>query len=335
MFLQLNEVGSETTFQLGALTKAFVLEQSRRLDLFSTIKERVEKYKANFYPENPILSRFKDRVENLVERGRRFGDGEAMSEALKLVSDAKLSPKISEDPRFISLQAHVYCNQSPPNLNETRRLFGHVFSMKFEPDIEHLKTWFLMERDSGYGLDQCIRIADFIYEGKRYTEEEKIEFLSRKGTCLYNRGKNEIHFSAEQALRDLIDSLVCHLICYSRNIVSASAKAETSERYATNTAYYLFGALMMQGRHDSFFDLMLELSSNASLKLDPIEEGVARATDLLQRERLAKQDQQKVKGRMEYLRKEVERKSQWFDPSTRKRVTEKLATVAQFVGKPN
>ena len=33
MFLQLSEVGPETTFQLGALTRAFVFEQSKKLDL--------------------------------------------------------------------------------------------------------------------------------------------------------------------------------------------------------------------------------------------------------------------------------------------------------------
>jgi hypothetical protein len=40
MFLQLNEVGTETTFQLGALTRAFVVEQSKKLDLYPALKAR-------------------------------------------------------------------------------------------------------------------------------------------------------------------------------------------------------------------------------------------------------------------------------------------------------
>jgi hypothetical protein len=44
MSLQINEVGQDTTFQLGALTRAFVSEPSKKLELYSALKERVEKY---------------------------------------------------------------------------------------------------------------------------------------------------------------------------------------------------------------------------------------------------------------------------------------------------
>lgn len=327
MFLQLNEVGSETTFQLGALTRAFVLDQSRRLDLYSALKERVEKYKRTFYPENPILSRLRDRIEGQVSRGRHFFDKETLKEALRSVMDPSLSPKITEDPRFISLQAFVNANQIPPNLEDARRLFGHVFTMKFEPEIDHLKTWFHVERDSGHGLDQCIRISDFVCEGKKYSNEEKIEFLSRKGTCLYNRGKNEIHFSPADAVADIDEALKCHLACYSRNIESGSTKAEKSEEYAKNTAFYLFSFLMLHGRHDEFFDFALKLCEAGSLKLDPIEEGLMRAMDLLLRERGAKAEIQKIRGRLDYLKKEIEKKSQWYDQTARRRVIERITST--------
>jgi hypothetical protein len=43
MSLQINEVGQDTTFQFGALTRAFVSEPSKKLELYSALKE-VEKY---------------------------------------------------------------------------------------------------------------------------------------------------------------------------------------------------------------------------------------------------------------------------------------------------
>jgi len=96
MFLQVNEVGTETTFQLGALTRAFVFEQSKKLDLYVALKERVEKYKRNFYPENPILSRIRDSVEALVHKGDRVQEQEPLRQALKIVIERyrRGSPKI-------------------------------------------------------------------------------------------------------------------------------------------------------------------------------------------------------------------------------------------------
>ena len=41
MFLKLNEVGSETTFELGALTRAFVTGQAQKLSHYDSIRERV------------------------------------------------------------------------------------------------------------------------------------------------------------------------------------------------------------------------------------------------------------------------------------------------------
>jgi DNA polymerase III delta prime subunit len=332
MFLQLNEVGTETTFQLGALTRAFVYEQSKKLDLYSALKERVEKYKRNFYPENPILSRLRDRVESLAVKGLRLADKEVLKQALQIVVDPTLSPKISEDPRFMALQAFVYACQSPPNIEDARRLFGHVFTMKCEPEIEYLKKWFYIERNSGHGLDQCVRIADFVCQGKRYSDDEKIEFLSRKGTCLYNRGRNDIFFSPETAFSDIRESLTCHLVCYAKNVEAGSMKTEKSEEYARNTAFYLFDYMVMHGIYDHFFDTILGLCGNANLRLDPIEDAFVRAMEMMVRERGAKQEIQKIRGRLDYLRKEVERKSQWFDKSARDRIVQAITSTSQALG---
>ena len=94
MFLKLSEVGTETTFQLGALTRAFVLEQSKRLTEFFSLRERVERYKTKFYPENPLLSRLRSRVETLIQKGDRSSDREALRQALSAVLDPGLSARM-------------------------------------------------------------------------------------------------------------------------------------------------------------------------------------------------------------------------------------------------
>src|SRR5205814_10640775 len=45
MFLIVNEIGEEATYQLGEMTRSFVLEQSKRLEQYAAIKERVAKYR--------------------------------------------------------------------------------------------------------------------------------------------------------------------------------------------------------------------------------------------------------------------------------------------------
>lgn len=99
MFLKLNEIGSETTFELGALTRAFVNGQAKKLTHYENIKERVRQYKKTMYPENPVLTRLRNKVESLVERGGRY-DPTFLQEAWAVVCDRSLPVSIVEDPRF-------------------------------------------------------------------------------------------------------------------------------------------------------------------------------------------------------------------------------------------
>ena len=53
MFLKLNEVGIETTYELEALTRAFISEQAKKLERYDNIRERVKQYKKTIYPKKP------------------------------------------------------------------------------------------------------------------------------------------------------------------------------------------------------------------------------------------------------------------------------------------
>ena len=333
MFLQINEVGQETTFQLGALTRAFVFEQSKKLDLYAALKERVEKYKRNFYPENPILSRLKDSVETLVHQADRFRDTEPLTRALEIVSRPDLSPKITEDPRFISLQAYVLISQVPPRTDDARRLFGHVFAMKFEPDVQHLRKWFMVERFSGHGMQQCLDIADFIFRAKTYDDEVKIEFLSRKATQLYNRGRNDVSFAPAQAIADITEALRLHLTCYVADFASGSTKLEKTEEYARNTAFYLFMFLISNLQYDSFFDVVLSLRTNERSKLDPIEEPLIKAAQMIEVIRAPKSTIHKISGRLDYLKREVSKADHWYDGGALRRVVKSLTRSVETLSR--
>ena len=333
MFLQVNEIGPETTFQLGALTRAFVIDQSKKLDRYSAVKERIEKYKLNFYPENPLLSRLQDRIESLIAKSYRVPDPEAGRQAYALAMDSSIAPKISEDPRFVSLQAYTCLSQTPPKIDEARRLFGHTFLMKFEPEVEHLKRWFSVERDSGYGVEECLKITGVVARGKRYSDDDKIWFLSRKGSLLYNRGKSEIYFSPEKGITDMEEALRLHLSCYKKNFETASLQTQKSDEYARNTAFFLFNFLIRNGRTDDFFRVVLDLVENSDNRLDPLEDPLIECGQLIKQRRGSRSELNRLRGRIEYLGRTVNNADKWYDRFSGQRVAELYKSVGEIIGK--
>ncbi len=312
MFLLVNEIGEEATYQLGEMTRSFVLEQSKRLDQYAAIKERVAKYRSSFFPDNPILSRLRERVETLVYRGK-FSDKDAFKKALELISDKSLSPKITEDPRFNCLQAYVYASQQPPQLDDARNHFARALVMRFEPDIEHLKTWYFAERNSGQGSEQCLRIADLVYQGKRYDETTKQTFLSYKATLLFNRGRENLHFDTQRGIADLEAAMMLHLSSYEKAYDTSSPRQDKIEEYTRNSAYVLFQFLTSHQRLDQLVETILRIFDGTSAKLDPIEEPIARAVDAFIQVHGPRADLQRLAGRLEYLGKRLANGARWYD----------------------
>ncbi|HXD46866.1 MAG TPA: RNA-binding domain-containing protein [Pseudolabrys sp.] len=59
---------------------------------------------------------------------------------------------------------------------------------------------------------------------------------------------------------------------------------------------------------------------------------LSRSLDLMLRDRLTKVENQKLRGRVEHLSREIERKSQWYDRTANKRVVEKARATAIALG---
>jgi hypothetical protein len=103
-----------------------------------------------------------------------------------------------------------------------------------------------------------------------------------------------------------------------------SFRAEKSEEYARNTAFFLFNFLTQSGKYDQFIDLVLKLLDGAALKLDPLEEPLIETFELIQRGRMVGAQRAKVRGRLEFFRREIARKGNWCDTSARARVAATL-----------
>lgn len=324
MFLQVNDVGEEATYQLGAMTRAFVFEQSKKLDQYPALKERVAKYRRNFFPDNPILSRLRERVELLISKGRRYGDREALKQALSLTMDKTLAPAVTEDPRFNSLQGFAAASQTPAKLDDARTSFGRAFAMKFEPDIEQIKAWYFAERDSGHGLEQSLKIADFVCSGKTYDDDTKFMFLGRKATILFNRGRENIHFDPSRGVNDLEAALSLHLVCYEKAFEGGSNRLDKVEEYARNSAFVLFQFLVANRRFDDLLDVIMRILANETFKLDPLEDPIAAATATFAKAHASRGEIYKYKGRLEQVMKLIAREAGWYDRFARERLFDQL-----------
>jgi hypothetical protein len=327
MFLTVNEISEEASYQLGPMTRAFVLEQVKSLDQFPSIKERVTKYKTAFFPDNPILSRLRANVEALLQRSWRFGDDSALRQAVTSVSSPSLSPKITEDPRFNSLRGYVAARQTPPKLDDAREFFRRAMMMKYEPEFEYLKAWYFAEIGSGHGQEQALRIANFICQGKRYSDSIKQDFLSRKASILFNRGREHIHFDPAKGVTDLEQSLLFQLQAYSLAFESASARLDKIEEYSRNTAYVLFQFLAQNQRFDDLIDTVLRLVTNAIPKFDPIEEPVTKAVEVLALAKANKADLHRYFNRLTDVGRGFEDRRRWYDHIAQKRLLDGVTNV--------
>jgi len=330
MFLTIGTVGAETNYSLASLTSAFVLEQARKLDTFSTLRARIEQYKRNIYPENPILSRLRDRVDGLLERGIRTNDTEMIVQAWRSVMDTTISPKIAEDPRFIALQGYVASRQHPPKISDSRRFFDLAISMKYEPDFDYMKSWFYAERNTGYGTDQCVKIADYVARGKKYSDKQKLYLQSRKATVLFTRAKNDRHNTPEKSVREIYDSLKTHMACFESYRAIGDYETEKSEEFSRNTAFFLFDFLISSNAFDDYFSTLKDLMSDENNILDVIAYPITLSLSRISQANMASSDAQRVRGKLSEFRKDIDSAS-WRDEGCKAAVARAAMTASTII----
>jgi hypothetical protein len=220
--------------------------------------------------------------------------------------------------------------QTPPRLDDARRLFKNVFAMKYEPDAELLRPWFFAERNSGYGIDECLRIANFVSAGKRYSEVEKLEFLSRKGAVLFTRAREDGPLMPDRALAYFQEALGIHLLCYRKWSFVDGPKLGKAEEYARNTAFSYFDFILTSlARPDLWLDAMLSLTEMRDYVLDPIEDPIVRALAMGRYWRGGKGELNRLKGRLEFCRKSISGTSLWDDQSARTRISQAFSDTVQ------
>ncbi|MBP1857148.1 ATP-binding protein [Rhizobium herbae] len=320
MFLDRNEIGQETFFRLGELTRAFVLEKSKLLDRYASVEARVNSFKRSFFPEIPELSRLMQKCENLARASHRLGDSAHLEKAWSELNAKDLSPKITEDPRFRAFRGYIGTLISPPKLNFVRDDFNFAFSMKYEPPFDHVKRWYMCEEQSGEIARYCLGIANFVESGRNYTSEEKLSFLARKAGYFYLKAKDNRHMDMDGALIDLKKSLDIHAEVYFKAIKSNSVQALRYENYYKNTALYYFYICSSSANLEEIINGMISVASKGKIYMDPFSAATSMYIPIFRTELLPKAMRSRLRGRLSHLIKIISIGEIWENVSCKNEV---------------
>src|SRR5690606_36213635 len=108
--------------------------------------------------------------------------------------------------------------QTPPLIDSAASDFRFCMSMKHEPAVEYLSYWHRVAEEVGLGNLYCDEIVNFVSSGRGYTDEEKVDFQSRRAARFYRLAREERAISPTDAVAKLRLSGTLNCESYSRSI---------------------------------------------------------------------------------------------------------------------
>lgn len=317
IFLVTDDNGLESSYSLASLTKAFVTDAAQSLDLFGTIKARVDFFKKTFYPESPELSRLYQKLHR-AQYDLKHDDDERMTGLWRELQAAKFPPLVTENPRYIALRAYVALLKSSPALDQARQDFGVCFEVGFEPEIDYLRVWFEAERQSDMGDQQTKAILAKVMGSKSYLLSTKTDFKSRRASYLYGLARETASVEPTRALDRLEEALTLHLESFKDLSRIRGSNTRRSNEYGRNTAFYLIQRLSDYRDYDRLIDLIGALTREERVYLDPIAEPIIFLFQSMQRSYSnVRGDLQRASGKLEKFVRAVEKSSLWCMHDTR------------------
>jgi|GEM_PF-3594440 len=256
-----------TTYELGSITSAFVAKERETLDRASTLRERVKARKRNIHPTD-------QKIENIRRRLGRYYRDENPSQALDVLLQEN-EPKITENPPFKALLGIALAKQIPPRIESAREAFDYALRMGYV-DAEYLRAWFYMERTSGHGLENAIRLCDNILQIQRLEERLVCEFRSKKAFACLIKGRNEINSDPEIGEGLLAEAVILSLqACDGFSIFPEIDLSESIDRCVSAFSTYNQVTLRSLGADGAFagLDLIDRIAKEfSSIPIDPISD---------------------------------------------------------------
>lgn len=182
----------DTLYTITPSARPFLVNASDRLNRANLIKRRVEV----FLQEG---ARFTPEETSMIVRMERTLRENDFSAVITLADSIRSDDPILANPRILASIGIAGANTGN-NLHrdKARECFRAAQAMKYN-DVKMMRSWFHLERNSGYGLDTARAIAQSVVESKSVSNRVRSEFLSKLGDCELIDARNMQGVSSERA----------------------------------------------------------------------------------------------------------------------------------------
>jgi hypothetical protein len=203
MFLVAHQDNEATEYSVGQATLDFLKLVGPQLEYYEKVRYGVKYYISSHLAEDPLVSKGIFELERLMRRGD-------LDSAAEIILAPSLPAKVSQHPQFNMIAGLVFAKQDPPKYDLARAHFRRGAQGRLR-DIEAMRQWYWMERNSHFNMLTALEVCDLVASGKQYNPRDRSEFLAKKGHILNFRGRQSWFEDQERSLQHYNDALTCYM----------------------------------------------------------------------------------------------------------------------------
>ena len=185
-------MSGDTLYTVTPSARPFLINISDRHNHAKLIQRRVELFQKGVGRHTPEERSMIIRMERLLNQGDYRG-------VLTLASSIRSHDPVLANPHILALIGIAGAN-SGDNLDrdKARQSFSAASAMNYH-DVKMMRSWFYLERNSGYGLGSSREIAEKVVNSKSASDRIRSEFLSKVADCDLVEARHMQGVSTEKA----------------------------------------------------------------------------------------------------------------------------------------
>ncbi|MFC0407447.1 hypothetical protein [Roseomonas elaeocarpi] len=198
----INDANSGTLYQISPPALPFVSDISRKAPFFPTLEQKVQRFNAEYFRISPREQTIVQEMERLFLM-RDFVRASQLGEAVVHEgSEASASPQVR------ALTGRAFTELGSSYVEKAREHFKWAHQMRYR-NIEMLRSWFHIEMNSEYGLEDAEHICQIVLQDERFQGLLKGEFYSKLGYVYHSRAMKVLGVRRDSAfewLRKAVDA---------------------------------------------------------------------------------------------------------------------------------
>lgn len=253
MFLKVESGGSPDgdLYSIGAATRLFINESSEQLDLFASIKARVQIFLSRAKGTPAAFIPFIGRAERSIIAGHP-------EDAISLITKRDFPPAFFEHPDVQSLLGQAYASLSNPNVSEARKCFESAFTAGQRNHRMYI-DWLNLEKENQTEFLNGIAICNKVISSSGFSAITKASFQKRLAKYQALRARDIELTSPEESARLRLECVLNNVGAY---LAARDARDQHlllyKERADDSISIFLRTALKVDN-YDFFFDLVEEI----------------------------------------------------------------------------